>query len=48
MNIRRIVLLNIRKELCWEDKIKSYIFKKYTLKIYENGFKKGFNLRRKN
>ena len=25
------------------DKILSYVFKKYTIKVYSNGFKDGFN-----
>jgi hypothetical protein len=47
MNIRKIILQQLRKELSEKDKLKSYILKNYTLKIYEIGFKKGFNLKRK-
>lgn len=47
MNIRKIILQQLRKKLFGKDKLKSYILKNYTLKIYEMGFKSGFNLRRK-
>lgn len=47
MNIRKIILTQLRKDLSWGDKIKLYIFKRYTLKIYEIGFKNGFNFKRK-
>lgn len=47
MNIKKIILTQLRKELLLRDKIKSYICKRYTLKIYELGFKSGFNFKRK-
>lgn len=47
MNIKKIILFNLRKKLDFKDKVLSYIFKNYTFKIYEIGFKNGFNLRKK-
>lgn len=47
MNIRKIILSQLKKELSFGNKIKLYILKKYTFKIYEIGFKNGFSFKRK-
>lgn len=43
MNIKKKILLKIKKELILKDRIIMLILKKYTLKIYNMGFRDGFN-----
>lgn len=47
LNIKKIILKQIIKEIPIKDKIKVYILKTYTFRIYKMGYKNGFNLRRK-
>lgn len=42
MNIRKIVFLEIKKELSLKDRIILYIFKRYSIKIYQKGFDDGY------
>lgn len=43
MNIKKAILVEIRKELNLKEKLISHIIKKYTFKIYKIGFDVGFN-----
>lgn len=43
MNIRKNILIHIKKEISLKDRIIFYLFRRYTLKIYKIGFDDGFN-----
>ena len=43
MNIKKIILFNLRRKLNLKDKILSYFFRKYTLNIYKIGYDDGYN-----
>ena len=42
MNIRKIMLLEIKKGLSFKDRIFLHIFKRYSMRIYQNGFDDGY------
>lgn len=42
--IEKEILRELIKKLKLKDKIVVFIFRKYTYRIYEKGFKDGFNL----
>ncbi len=42
MNIRKIMLLEIKKGLSLKDRIVLHIFKRYSMRIYQNGFDDGY------
>lgn len=44
--IEKQILKELNREIKFKDKIIMLVFKKYTLKIYEKGFKDGFNFKR--
>lgn len=45
MNIKKIILFNLRRKLNLKDKILSYFFRKYTLNIYKIEYDDGYNFK---
>jgi len=42
---KNTILLEINEELCLKDKLLLFLFKRYTYRIYEIGYKNGFKWR---